>query len=712
MERRTFCTLIGLSFLASIATRIIEQSKHNLIAVEKPIPSTNTITYYVSPSGDDRCSGLSPQASNSCRTEGPFKTIEKARDTVRRLKQQQGGILQQPIKILISGGTYFLERPIELTFQDSGAAKTPIYYLGDPQNKPVISGGKIIKGWQQETVNGKTAWTVTIPEVKNGQWYFQQLWVNGTRRYRSRYPKRGYLKIKSVEETGDWQDGHKSFQFDSNRLPQGINWSQAEAVVLNRWIESRLPVSKIDERQGKIFSTKKTVFSLDPNDLFYLENALAILEHPGEWFLDRDRGKLYYLPLPGERIETIEAIAPYLENTLVFRGEATKNRYIQYLKFQNLVFSHTNWLLPPELAGFVQNAYGVSATIAANGIKYCNWESCTVTKIGNYAFELMRGCQHNQITNCKLHDLGAGGIKVGERKTDMPNISTSEVSHHNRIISNEVFNGGRFFPSAVGIRTVHSHNNLIANNHVHDLYYTAISVRGTWGFGKTNAYQNIVEHNNIHHIGKLANGEGPILSDMGGVYTLGRQDGTVIRGNLIRDVSGIYYGGWGVYLDEGSTNIVVENNLVYRCRHGCFSLHFGKENIIRNNIFAFGEEYQIYRGQRDYATAQQEQYVSLRFERNIFCWNSGIFIGKAVEDPSVNIAFDYNLYWSADEVEIKFGDLSWNQWRKSGQDFNSQIANPLFVSLEEDDFRLAPNSPAIELGFNPNVIPTCHQLNV
>ena len=715
MERRTFCTWMGLSCLASISSKTIEQSVNNLeTAAQKTLPSMNIITYYVSPQGDDRCSGLSPQAIEPTGLEGPFKTIQKARDTVRQLKQQQGGILQQPVKIFIGAGTYFLEQPIELTLEDSGTASTPIYYIGDPKNKPIISGGKLIRGWQQKTLNGKTVWTVTIPAVKNGQWYFQQLWINGSRRYRSRYPKQGYLRIKSVNKTSDWKYGQKSFYYDVEDLKgrQGINWSQAEAVVLHRWVESRLPVSKIDEHRGQIFTDKKAVFRLDAGDLFYLENALDILDRPGEWFLDRDRGELYYLPLPGETLETVEAIAPYLESTVVFQGEATENQYIQYLKFRHLVFSHTQWLLPSQLAGFGQNAHGVSATITANGIQYCNWESCTVTQIGNYGFELMRGCQHNQIINCKLHDLGAGGIKVGERASTMPKISPLEVSHHNRIIGNEVFDGGKFFPSAVGIRTVHSHNNVIANNHVHNLYYTAIAVRGTWGFRQTQAYENSVEYNNIHHIGKLANGDGPILSDMGGVYTLGRQDGTVVRGNLIRDVSAVHYGGRGIYLDEGSTNIVIENNLVYRCRHGCFALHFGRENLVRNNIFAFGEEIQIYRAEKDYAIARREQHVSLRFECNIFCWNSGVLIGGITKDPTANIVFDYNLYWAGEQVEPRFGNLSWQEWRKLGKDFNSQIANPLFVSSEQEDFRLAANSPALELGFKPNAIPTYGKLNL
>lgn len=97
---------------------------------------------------------------------------------------------------------------------------------------------------------------------------------------------------------------------------------------------------------------------------------------------------------------------------------------------------------------------------------------------------------------------------------------------------------------------------------------------------------------------------------MGWDYTLGVQPGTVLRGNVIHDIEKCYYGGWCIYLDEGSSHILVEDNVCYGASTQAFNQHYGRENIIRNNIWAFGQETQVSLG-------RIEAHNSFTFERNI-----------------------------------------------------------------------------------------------
>jgi parallel beta-helix repeat protein len=182
-----------------------------------------------------------------------------------------------------------------------------------------------------------------------------------------------------------------------------------------------------------------------------------------------------------------------------------------------------------------------------------------------------------------------------------------------------------------------------------------------------------------------------MLSDMGGIYTLGVQPGTVIRGNVFHDINSHGYGGWGIYLDEGSTNILVEDNIVYRTKTGGFHQHYGRENTIRGNIFAFSREGQIIR-------TRMEDHLSFTFERNIVYWNEGHLLGGKWSD-SDHYRLDHNLYFNAAGGPVEFAGSSFAEWQARGQDQHSIIADPLFRDPSKGDFRLKPGSPALTLGF-------------
>jgi parallel beta-helix repeat protein len=163
---------------------------------------------------------------------------------------------------------------------------------------------------------------------------------------------------------------------------------------------------------------------------------------------------------------------------------------------------------------------------------------------------------------------------------------------------------------------------------------------------------------------------------------------------LIHDVCSFSYGGWGLYTDEGSSGIRLENNIVYRVKDGCFHQHYGKDNIVRNNIFA----YSFTKGQIQ--RSRDEDHRSFAFERNIVYFDRGNLV--AGNWSKGTFPFDNNCYFEVSGRAIAFpGGLNFQQWQAKGQDQHSIIADPLFVDPPHGDFTLHPRSPALKLGFKP-----------
>ena len=179
---------------------------------------------------------------------------------------------------------------------------------------------------------------------------------------------------------------------------------------------------------------------------------------------------------------------------------------------------------------------------------------------------------------------------------------------------------------------------------------------------------------------------------MGGIYTLGVQPGTIIRNNIIHDVSAFTYGGWGIYPDEGSSNILIENNIVYNCKSAGFHQHYGRDNIVRNNIFAFNRENQIMR-------TKAEPHNSFTMEDNIVYFDQGKLLGTNWSGNGFKL--NDNVYWDTRGKDIAFAGRPFAAWQAQGEDQQSVIADPLFENASRFDFRLKADSPAIKMGFKP-----------
>ena len=219
-----------------------------------------------------------------------------------------------------------------------------------------------------------------------------------------------------------------------------------------------------------------------------------------------------------------------------------------------------------------------------DGASHILFDDCVVRHTGDSAIWFRQGVRDCRIQHCRLHDLGAGGVRIGEGDSDplLPH-----QTHRIVVDNNIIHNGGRVYSTGVGVWIGHSGNNIISHNEIADFRYMGVSVGWQWGYAPSLATQNRIRFNHIHHIGQAYH------SDIGGIYTLGPSPGTVIRNNVIHDIEAYDYGGWGLYTDEGSSDVLIDNNLVYKTKSGAFHQHFGRDNLIRNNIFAMNRDQQI-----------------------------------------------------------------------------------------------------------------------
>ena len=379
-------------------------------------------------------------------------------------------------------------------------------------------------------------------------------------------------------------------------------------------------------------------------------------------------------------------MAPQLERFLSFKGEAGNSaRWVQNIHFQGLKFRYGEFHIPAAGLPPAQAAMNVDSTaVQADASRNLRFTDCAVEHIGSTAFWFRHACRDCRVERTRIFDVGIGGIRIGEPAMVPEPVRTGHITLSNCILQS----GGRIMPHTVAVWIGHSSDNTIEHCDIGDWFYTAVSVGWRWGYEESAAKRNRIEYNHLHHLGYR------ILSDMGGVYTLGPSEGTVVRNNVIHDVYSTRYGGWGLYPDEGSTGILFANNLVYDVRDGCVHQHYGKENIFQNNILAFSEEGQV-------ALTRAEPHLSFTFERNIVYFDEGRLLGYSGWKNGAKVILKNNLYWRAGGKPFDFEGKSWDEWRAKGNDEGSVVADPLFEDPAKRDFRLRPGSPAQKIGFKP-----------
>lgn len=638
----------------------------------------------VSPTGDDQAKGDAAH---------PLATPQGARNRIRAIKAEHDGTLPGPVTVQFGAGLYTLTEPFVLEPQDSGTADTQITYRAAPGAQVVLSGGQQLPPWHAATLDGRNVWATEYRPAPPPQ-TLRELWVGGQRRVRARHPNSGYLQIENVPEVpkgATYRSGQKQFRFRESdaALWKGVD-PGAEILAFTRWISTRMVVDKVEAEPRIARCTQPALFLFQPGDIYILEGQRAFLDAPGEWWHDEKAGTIYYIPEPAETIESAAPVVPRLSEVLVLAGDPANAQPVHDIAFEGLTFSHATWWFPaersegptgkPDPMASRQAAFLVPAAIHADGARHIAFQACTISHVGGYGVELARGCTDNALTRCTITDLGAGGIKIGE-----PTIREAEPDRtaRNTVSDCTITDGGHLHHEGVGVWIGQSDANTIEHNRIADFDYTGISIGWTWGYGPARAGGNIVRFNDVgpigtHPIPGSTTRTDPPLGDLGGIYTLGTQPGTVISNNLFHDIRG-HSIAWGIYFDEGTTGVVAERNVVMHTSHGSFHQHYGKDNLVRNNLFIDPGIASLWRTKR-------EDHHTLTIERNVIVVGPA---GAAFHNDWSGDQFSLsnNVYLYTDTPPIFPGKKSLEEWQRTGQDKDSSVARI--------DGQIAENPPAL-----------------
>lgn len=638
---------------------------------------------YVSASGNDQNPGTKAQ---------PLSSLYGARDLIRHLRKVEN--LKEEVRVFVANGTYLMKEPLILTEEDAGSDNAPVIFIAEVGANPVFVGGIQISNW--EKVSDKL-WKANVPDVTRNGLYFEQLYVNGQFAVRAKSPNQGFYFLKDVHETivkkGAGRVAEKAIQkmkispkvgADFSRLSK-TDFDDAVLTLYHKWDNTRKKISGFEADSSVLITTgegMKPWNSLDKQTRFTIENYKAALDTCGEWYLERS-GTLYYMPREGENIASTKVYAPLTDRFIVFEGNKTNGQKVQNIRFENLRFEVAGYRMPIAGNEAAQAASPVEAVIMADYARKIEFVNCEISQIGTNGIWFRKACTDCLVSHCYLHDLGAGGIKIGEIAIPA---NEKDLAQRITVDNNIIRTGGSVFPCAVGITIFQASDNKVTHNEIANFRYSGVSVGWVWGYSYSPSKRNNIECNHIHHLGW---GE---LSDMGGVYLLGEAQGTTVSNNVIHHIYSFDYGGWGLYTDEGSTGVTMENNLVYACKNSGFHQHYGKENIIRNNIFAANIKAQL-------QATRVETHLSFTFTNNIIWFNSGSLLSSNWQ--KININSDRNCYWDTRTKDVKFDKQSFKEWQTSGKDKNSVIADPEFVNPQNFDFTIKKLALMKQIGFNP-----------
>jgi parallel beta-helix repeat protein len=681
--------------------------------------------FYMSPEGSDRWSGTLSEP-NVQGTDGPFATLERARDAVRILKKKKSA----DIEVLIREGTYPLDQTVVFGLEDGGQGNQMISYAAYPGETPVFSSGEEIKNWQKASTM-----LPGLPKEARGKVWEAKV----SDHFLTLYDEEGMLpRARSAGFITLEGGGRDRLHFPEGRLKDWSNVEDVEIVVRphHAWIVNILPLVSVDEKKQiantSIASTyaMNVLHFLKETENCWVENVLDELDEPGEWALNTKEGKVYLWPrgkTPIKFPRLIEYIR--VEGDIDMMGP--KDDPVRNICFRGLTFMHGDRYTVAEDDAGIQHDWDfldkANALVRLRGTENCTVERCHFAQSGSSAIRVDLHGQNTTISGNHIEYMGAAGIVLAGYGP-----GTKDVSKNNLIYNNHVHHTGRIYSHSAGILVWQSGENRVANNLVHNTPYTGIILSGCMTdffnkrgreLGRTlrleeigdlpkkptiedvrpflHSHDNLIEYNEIHHAMEM-------LGDGNAFYIRGAGAGNIFRRNYVHHLVAPMIMQCAIRTDGGQMDTLFAENLIYKCTSQGIMMKLNTR--VENNIVA------------DVIAPPRGYYLSVRegpltggtIQRNIF-YSSGkecVFIdeleakGGTSEDRrgrtvarAKDADTDFNIYFCA--ADLSLGKEMLKKQRADGVDKNSLAVDPLFVDPEKGDFRFKPNSPALKMGIVP-----------
>lgn len=551
-------------------------------------------TIHVSPSGNDADPGTAHK---------PFRSPQRAALAVRQMNANMTG----DIVVRLAGGRHLLDAPLLLEAQDSGTNGFSIVYEGASGRPAILDGGTRITGWKKAE-HARWEAKVDIDAMRH-------LYVNGRRVPRCTW---GLGELECMENGA-------GYRTKSDAAAQLIGVEGVEFVYKVVWAHTRCRVAEVRPRGSHYeILMKQPEFFLALNKEGVQLNATPIIENApvdfhgaGQWRFDPKQRTLQYLPWWDQDMERSEFVVPRLTQLLALRG--TPEAPVRNIRFRNLGFEHATWLEPnangfvdiqanfretPETKLIVRPDYPATgpvnlvplthdcvkspANIVCHAGSHIDFEDCRFARLGGAGLDIERGSSDVRVANCEFTDISGSAIQVADVvKDDHHPDNPAKGVHDVAITDCRIHHVAVEYKGGVGVFVGYAKNVTISHNEIHHLPYSAISVGWGWdevdagggNYPAPSAFHfsepahsggHTVAHNHIHDVIRE-------MDDGGAIYTLGRMPGTCIRANVIHDTCGFP---GGIYLDEGSADIRVERNVVYRVARALNLNNFAQDRYL------------------------------------------------------------------------------------------------------------------------------------